>query len=189
MPPTAELLGVPNGATVAEMSPRGPLAGLLVVDLTRVLAGPFATMMMADLGARVVKVERPDHGDDSRSYGPFVDGRSTYFARVNRGKESIALDLKAAADRDVLIGLADRADVLVENFRPGVLEKWGLGPDVLLQRNPRLVVLRVTGFGQEGPYSERRAFGTLMEAMSELASESSTQRPREAPTERSEGER
>jgi CoA:oxalate CoA-transferase len=168
MPPTAELLGVPNGATVAELSSRGPLAGLLVVDLTRVLAGPFATMMMADLGARVVKVERPDHGDDSRSYGPFVDGRSTYFARVNRGKESVALDLKAAADRDVLIGLADRADVLVENFRPGVMDRLGLGWDALSARNPRLVYASVSGFGQTGPWRERPAYDTVVQAAAGL---------------------
>src|SRR5918995_4092954 len=103
--------------------PGGPLSGLLVVDLTRVLAGPFATMMMADLGARVVKVERPGSGDDSRSYGPFVAGRSTYFARVNRGKQSVALDLQVEADRAVLLGLAERADVLIENFRPGVMDR------------------------------------------------------------------
>jgi CoA:oxalate CoA-transferase len=168
MPPTAELSGVPNGATVAEMSSRGPLAGLLVVDLTRVLAGPFATMMMADLGARVVKVERPEHGDDSRSYGPFVDGRSTYFARVNRGKESVALDLKAAADRDVLIGLAERADVLVENFRPGVMDRLGLGWDALSARNPRLVYASVSGFGQTGPWRERPAYDTVVQAAAGL---------------------
>ena len=108
---------------------------------------------------------------------------------IARNKRAVTLNLSTPEGQELLRELAADADVLVENFRPGVLEKWGLGPDVLLQHNPRLVVLRVTGFGQEGPYSERRAFGTLMEAMSELASESSTQRPREAPTERSEGER
>jgi CoA:oxalate CoA-transferase len=153
---------------VAETPPRGPLAGLLVVDLTRVLAGPFATMMMADLGARVVKVERPDHGDDSRSYGPFVDGRSTYFARVNRGKESVALDLKAAADRDVLVGLAERADVLIENFRPGVMDRLGLGWEALSARNPRLVYASVSGFGQTGPWRERPAYDTVVQAAAGL---------------------
>jgi CoA:oxalate CoA-transferase len=138
----------------------GPLAGLLVVDLTRVLAGPFATMMMADLGARVVKVERPGRGDDSRAYGPFVDGRSLYFARVNRGKESVALDLRTAADRQVLLRLADRADVLVENFRPGVMERLGLGWPALSARNPRLVYASVSGSGQTGPWRERPAYDT-----------------------------
>src|ERR1700710_2158326 len=102
------------------MPQTGPLEGLLVVDLSRVLAGPFATMMMADLGARVIKVERPVRGDDSRTYGPFIGSQSLYLARVNRGKESIALDLKSAADREVLDDMLARADVLVENFRPGV---------------------------------------------------------------------
>src|SRR4051812_32319669 len=104
------------------MSECGPLEGLLVVDLSRVLAGPFATMLLADLGARVIKVERPDSGDDSRSYGPFVDGRSLYFARVNRGKESVALDLKDDRDRKLVQAMLARADVLVENFRPDVME-------------------------------------------------------------------
>src|SRR3954447_12667063 len=116
-----------------------PLEGLLVVDLSRVLAGPFATMILADLGARVVKVERPGTGDDSRTYGPFVEGHSLYFARVNRGKESIALDLTDETDRAVLLRLDDRADVLVENFRPGVMARLGLDADTLLARNPRLV--------------------------------------------------
>jgi CoA:oxalate CoA-transferase len=146
----------------------GPLAGLLVVDLTRVLAGPFATMMMADLGARVVKVERPGRGDDSRAYGPFVDGRSTYFARVNRGKESVALDLRDAADRAVLLGLAARADVLVENFRPGVMDRLGLGWDALSAANPRLVYASVSGFGQTGPWRERPAYDTVVQAAAGL---------------------
>ena len=112
-------------------------------------------MMMADLGARVVKVERPGSGDDSRAYGPFVAGRSTYFARVNRGKESIALDLKDDADRAVLVALAERADVLIENFRPGVMDRLGLGWAALSARNPRLVYASVSGFGQTGPWRQR----------------------------------
>jgi CoA:oxalate CoA-transferase len=146
----------------------GPLAGLLVVDLTRVLAGPFATMMMADLGARVVKVERPGRGDDSRAYGPFVDGRSTYFARVNRGKESVALDLRDPADRAVLLALAARADVLVENFRPGVMDRLGLGADALTAAHPRLVYASVSGFGQTGPWRERPAYDTVVQAAAGL---------------------
>src|SRR3954463_5330673 len=104
----------------------GPLDGLLVVDLSRVLAGPFATMLLADLGARVIKVEKRGTGDDSRTYGPFVGGRSLYFARVNRGKESVALDLKDDDDRQFLSALVARADVLVENFRPDVMERLRL---------------------------------------------------------------
>ena len=119
----------------------GPLDGVLVVDLTRALAGPHATMMLGDLGARIVKVESPAHGDDTRGWGPpFVgpedDRQSTYFLSANRNKESVALDLKDEADRDVLLRLVDRADVLVENFRTGVLERLGLGIDSLMERNP-----------------------------------------------------
>jgi CoA:oxalate CoA-transferase len=167
MPPIAEELAQPNGAAVSD-TPQGPLAGLLVVDLTRVLAGPFATMMMADLGARVVKVERSGHGDESRSYGPFVDGRSTYFARVNRGKESIALNLKDEADRAVVVALAERADVLIENFRPGVMDRLGLGWEALSARNPRLVYASVSGFGQTGPWRERPAYDTVVQAAAGL---------------------
>ncbi|HVQ89882.1 MAG TPA: CoA transferase [Mycobacteriales bacterium] len=146
----------------------GPLVGLLIVDLTRVLAGPFATMMMADLGARVVKVERPERGDDSRAYGPFRSGRSLYFDRVNRGKESIALNLADPADRAVLLGLVDRADVLVENFRPGVMGRLGLGYPELAARNPRLVYASISGFGQTGPWRQRPAYDTVVQAAAGL---------------------
>jgi CoA:oxalate CoA-transferase len=149
-------------------SASGPLAGLLVIDLTRVLAGPFATMMLADLGARVVKVERPGRGDDSRAYGPFRAGRSLYFDRVNRGKESIALNLADPNDRAVLLGLADRADVLVENFRPGVMSRLGLGFEQLAARNPRLVYASISGFGQTGPWRSRPAYDTVVQAASGL---------------------
>ena len=144
----------------------GPLADLLVLDLSRVLAGPFATMMLADLGARVVKVEHPGTGDDSRGYGPFMDGRSLYFARVNRGKESLVLDLKAPADRDLVLRLADRADVLVENYRPGVMDRLGLGVDALLARNPRLVYCSISGFGHTGPWSQRPAYDAVVQGLS-----------------------
>lgn len=150
-----------------ELSARkGPLAGLLVVDLSRVLAGPYATMLLADLGARVVKVERPGRGDDSRAYGPFVDGESTYYQHVNRGKESVALDLAATADRAVLLGLIERADVLVENFRPGVMDRLGFGWEAMAARNPRLVYASVSGFGQTGPLRERPAYDAVVQSMS-----------------------
>ena len=151
------------------MSPTGspgPLDGLLVLDLSRVLAGPFATMMLADLGARVVKVERPGTGDDSRGYGPFMDGRSMYFARVNRGKESVVLDLKDPADRDVVQALVERADVLVENFRPGVMDRLGLGATDLLARHPRLVYCSISGFGHTGPWSQRPAYDAVVQGLS-----------------------
>jgi CoA:oxalate CoA-transferase len=150
--------------------PEGPLAGLLVVDLSRVLAGPFTAMLLADLGARVVKVERPLTGDDSRAYGPFLDGQSLYFARVNRGKESIALDLKSADGRIVLDALLTRADVVVENFRPGVMGRLGYGPDALAERFPRLVALSLSGFGHTGPWSQRPAYDAVVQAMSGVMS-------------------
>ncbi len=146
----------------------GPLAGLLVVDFSRVLAGPFATMMLADLGARVVKVEKPDTGDDSRTYGPFLDDTSLYFARVNRGKQSIALDLRAPADLAVARALVSAADVLVENFRPGVMGRLGLGPDDALALNPRLVYCSISGFGHTGPWSGRPAYDAVVQGMSGL---------------------
>jgi crotonobetainyl-CoA:carnitine CoA-transferase CaiB-like acyl-CoA transferase len=153
----------------------GPLDGVLVVDLSRALAGPHATMMLGDLGARIVKVEAPGHGDDTRGWGPpFVgaddERQSTYFLSANRNKESIALDLKADADRDVLLGLVDRADVLVENFRTGVLERLGLGIDSLLERNPRLVVLSITGFGHDGPEGGRAGYDQIAQGEAGLMS-------------------
>ncbi len=148
------------------MTTPGPLSGLLVADFSRVLAGPFAAMMLADLGARVIKVERPGAGDDSRSYGPFVDGRSLYFARVNRGKESIALDLKDPADIAVARRLIARADVLVENYRPGVMERLGLGWTAAQTLNPRLIYCSVSGFGHTGPWRERPAYDAVVQGMS-----------------------
>ena len=144
----------------------GPLSGLLVADFSRVLAGPFATMMLADLGARVVKVERPGSGDDSRGYGPFSGGSSLYFARVNRGKESVALDLKDPADLRVARSLAVRADVLVENYRPGVMARLGLGAQELHAASPGLVYCSISGFGHTGPWSQRPAYDAVVQGMS-----------------------
>ncbi len=146
-------------------APEGPLSGLLVADFTRVLSGPFATMMLADLGARVVKVEHPRAGDDSRGYGPFVGGSSVYFARVNRGKQSVALDLRVPGDLAVARALAVRADVLVENFRPGVMARLGLGPDELLAAHPSLVYCSISGFGHTGPWSLRPAYDAVVQGM------------------------
>jgi CoA:oxalate CoA-transferase len=148
----------------------GPLAGLLVVDMTRVLAGPFCTLLLADLGARVIKVERPGRGDDARGIGPFVDGRSAYFLSLNRGKQSIALDVQAPDDRALFERLLARADVLVENFRPGVLARLGFGADVLAARFPRLVVASISGFGQTGPLAQRPAYDVVAQAMGGLMS-------------------
>src|SRR3978361_297530 len=158
----------------------GPLDGLLVVDLSRVLAGPFAPMLLADLGARVIKVEKRGSGDDSRAYGPFVEGRPLYFARVNRGKESIALDLKDPADLGVLRALVARADVLVENFRRDVMDRLGLGYDALAELNPGLVYASISGFGQTGPWRLRPAYDTVVQGSSGLMS--ITGAPADGPT-------
>ncbi|AGW95036.1 CaiB/BaiF CoA-transferase family protein [Cupriavidus sp. DF5525] len=147
-----------------------PLAGLTVVDLTRVLAGPYCTMMLADLGARVIKIENPAGGDDSRQVGPFVDGESAYFASINRNKESIALDLKNPDDRKVLDRMLATADVLVENFRAGVMEKLGYTWEALHARYPRLVYASISGFGQTGPYRARPAYDMVVQAMGGLMS-------------------
>jgi CoA:oxalate CoA-transferase len=148
----------------------GPLSGLLVIDLTRVLAGPFCTMLLAELGARVIKVENPDGGDDARHFEPFVAGRSAYFLSLNRGKESIALDLKDADDRRVFLSLVRRGDVLVENFRPGTLDRLGLGYAHLREVNLRLVYASVSGFGQTGPWSHRPAYDLIVQALGGLMS-------------------
>jgi crotonobetainyl-CoA:carnitine CoA-transferase CaiB-like acyl-CoA transferase len=153
----------------------GPLDGTLVVDLSRALAGPHATMMLGDLGARVIKIEAPGHGDDTRGWGPpFVgeegDRQSTYFLSTNRNKESITLDLKDEADREVLLALVDRADVLVENFRTGVLDRLGLGIEELQRRNPRLVVLSITGFGHDGPEGGRAGYDQIAQGEAGLMS-------------------
>ncbi len=142
----------------------GPLEGVRVLDLTRVLAGPFCTMMMADLGAEVVKVEVPGTGDDSRGFGPFKDGKSLYYITINRGKKSVALDLKKEEGRALLLKLARKSDILVENFRPGTMEKLGLGWDVLKKENPRLIYAAVSGFGHSGPDSRKPAYDILVQA-------------------------
>ncbi len=149
-----------------------PLKGVRVLDLTRVLAGPFCTMILADLGAEVVKVERPDVGDDARAFGPFLpSGTSAYFASLNRGKKSIVLDLKNnQADRDTFLRLVERADVLVENFRPGTLERLELGVDRLKATNPQLVYVSGSGFGKSGPDAERPAYDIVIQALSGLMS-------------------
>ncbi|MEE4545879.1 CoA transferase [Streptomyces sp. V4-01] len=153
----------------------GPLAGLLVIDLSRALAGPQAAMMLGDLGARVIKVESPA-GDDTRSWGPpFVradDGtvESTYFLSCNRNKESITLDLKRDEDAAVLARLVERADVLLENYRPGTLRRLGFGSDRLMRLNPRLVVLSISGFGHDGPEADRAGYDQIAQGEAGLMS-------------------
>jgi len=147
------------------MSQRGPLSGITVVDLSRILAGPYCTMLMAELGARVIKVEPPKTGDDAREYGPFINKRSTYFASVNRGKESIALDLKSDADRKIFEKLLEKADVVLENFRPGTMEKLGYGWEILHQRYPKLIYACASGFGHTGPNSRDPAYDMVVQGM------------------------
>ena len=147
----------------------GPLHDVVVVDLTRVLAGPYATMVMADLGARVIKVEPPG-GDDARQFGPFTDGKSAYFESLNRGKQSIALDLKSADERVVFEKLIARADVLVENYRAGALTRLGYDWQTLQRINQRLIYAAVSGFGQSGPYRDLPAYDLVVQAMGGLLS-------------------
>ena len=148
----------------------GPLEGIVVVDLTRVLAGPYLTMVMADLGARVIKVEVPEIGDDARHFGPYVEGESAYFASINRGKESIALNLKNHDDREVFEALLKKADVVVENYRAGTMQKLDYGWDKLKSINNRLIYAAVSGFGQTGPYSPRAAYDMVVQAMGGIIS-------------------
>ena len=152
------------------MAVAGPLSGITVVDLTRVLAGPYCTMVLADLGARVIKIETPGSGDDSRRYGPFVNGKSAYFMAMNRGKESIALDLKAPADREIFERLLAPADVLVENFRPGAMERLGYGWEALHARYPRLIYAAASGFGHSGPYAPKPAYDMVVQGMGGIMS-------------------
>ncbi len=159
----------------------GPLSDLLVLDLTRALAGPHAAMMLGDMGARVIKVESPT-GDDTRSWGPpFVgepgEQESTYFMSANRNKESIVLDLKAETDRDVLARLVERADVLMENFRVGVLDRLGFSVERLHELNPRLVVLSITGFGHDGPEAKRAGYDQIAQGEGGLMSLTGTAAP------------
>ncbi|WP_119273687.1 CaiB/BaiF CoA transferase family protein [Taklimakanibacter deserti] len=147
-----------------------PLRGVTVLDLSRVLAGPYCTMLLAELGARVIKVEQPGTGDDARAYGPFVKGKSAYFTSINRGKESIALDLKDPADAAVLALLIGKVDVLVENFRPGTMEKLGFGVERIRDLNPAIVYASASGFGQTGPHSPRPAYDMVVQGLSGMMS-------------------
>ena len=147
----------------------GALDHLLVLDLTSHLSGPYCAMMLADHGAEVIKVE-PPKGDSARNMPPFINGESAPFMTWNRNKRSIVLDLKQQADKDALLNLIDQADILVENYRPGVLARLGLGWEVLHQRNKRLILASISGFGQTGPYRSRGGFDLITQAMSGLMS-------------------
>ncbi|WP_214325075.1 CaiB/BaiF CoA transferase family protein [Nonomuraea sediminis] len=145
------------------------LAGLTVIDAATLFAGPSAAMMLGDFGADVIKIEHPRRGDPSRGHGAAVDGVGLWWKTLSRNKRAVALDLSQEQGQDILRRLAARSDVLIENFRPGTLERWGLDPRDLLELNPRLIVARMTGFGQFGPMARQPGFGTLAEAMSGFA--------------------
>jgi formyl-CoA transferase/CoA:oxalate CoA-transferase len=149
----------------------GPLTGLTVLDLTRVLSGPYCTMMLADMGARVIKIEQPGKGDDTRGWGPpFQNGESSYFMSINRNKESLTLNLKHPDGRRILESLINKADVLVENFRPGAMARMGLGYDDISSRWPKLVYCSVSGFGQTGPRRNQPGYDAVMQGEGGLMS-------------------
>ena len=148
----------------------GPLKDLLVLDLTRVLVGPYCTMILSDLGARVIKVEAPEIGDDSRKFGPFVEDQSAYFMSLNRGKESIALNLKDEKDKMIFDKILAKADILVENFKPGTLDKWGYGWIDVKKKNPKLIYASASGFGQTGPLKNLPAYDMVVQGMGGLMS-------------------
>ncbi|HAL38658.1 MAG TPA: formyl-CoA transferase [Polaromonas sp.] len=163
-----------NNATPAIPSPSspsgpsGPLVGLKVVELGQLIAGPFAAKTLADFGAEVIKIETPGAGDPLRKWRLLKDGTSVWWQVQSRNKRSVALDLRQRDAQEIVRTLALEADVLIENFRPGAMEDWGLGPDALLALNPRLIMLRISGYGQTGPYRDRPGFGVVAEAMSGL---------------------
>jgi crotonobetainyl-CoA:carnitine CoA-transferase CaiB-like acyl-CoA transferase len=149
----------------------GPLAGLLILDFTRVLSGPYCTMLLGDMGARVIKVEHPGRGDDTRAWGPpFLGAESTYFLSINRNKESLTLDLKNAAAGSIVERLLERADVIVENFRPGTMQRLGLDYETLAKRHPRLVYCSISGFGQTGPRRSQAGYDAVVQAEGGLMS-------------------
>ncbi|MEU5625924.1 CaiB/BaiF CoA transferase family protein [Streptomyces tendae] len=167
--PEPAVTSAPDAASARSACAPAPLTGLRVLDLATLFAGPLAATMLGDFGAEVIKVEHPTRPDPSRGHGPSKDGVGLWWKLLGRNKHAITLNLSKPAGRATLLRLAATADVVVENFRPGTLEKWDLGWDELSAVNPRLVLTRVTGFGQFGPYARRPGFGTLAEAMSGFA--------------------
>ena len=150
------------------MDAKGPLGGIRVLDLTRALAGPFCTQLLGDMGAEVIKIESPKGGDEARRWGPFWDNVSCYFLSANRSKKSVAVDMKSEAGREIVVALAKRSDVFIENFRPGTVERLGLSYETLAELNPGLVYCSVSGFGQTGPRAQEPAYDLLMQAFSGL---------------------
>lgn len=148
-----------------------PLEGITVLDLTRALSGPYCTMMLADMGCSVIKVERPGKGDDSRSWGPpFIEGESTYFMSVNRNKKSITINMKTEESKEIIEKLIKKSDVLVENFRPGIMERLGFDYEKVKEMNPRIIYCSISGFGQDGPYKNLPGFDQVLQGMGGLMS-------------------
>lgn len=142
-----------------------PLSNIKVLDLTRVLAGPFCTMILSDLGAEIVKVEMPETGDDSRAFGPFINGQSLYFLSINREKKSISLNLKTVKGKEIFLDLIQHFDIVIENYKPGTMEKLGLGYEILKKVNPKIIYAAASGFGHTGPDSKKPAYDILAQAM------------------------
>ena len=148
----------------------GPLEETTVLDLTHVLAGPFASMILADLGARVVKIEQPGRGDGARLTGPFIDGESSYFMSINRGKLGVSLDLSKTSGKEIFLKMVDKADVVLENFLPGTMTRLGLDYQAIKQRNPRIIYAAISGFGQDGPYTNKTALDIVVQGMGGILS-------------------
>ncbi|MBU2702408.1 CoA:oxalate CoA-transferase [Sporomusaceae bacterium BoRhaA] len=147
-----------------------PLEGICVLDLSRVLAGPYTSMMLADFGADVIKIETPEVGDDSRAFGPFVNKESAYFMSLNRGKRSMTLNLKLSEGQEIFKEMVKKADVVLENYRPGVMEKFGLGYEVLQEINPRIIYAACSGFGHSGPYMKKPAYDVIVQGLGGIMS-------------------
>lgn len=158
----------------------GALEGIKVLDLSRVYAGPFCTMLLADMGAEVVKIEIPEKGDDTRGYGPYINGESLYYANVNRNKKSITLNLKTAEGKELFMEMVKSADMVVENYRPGVTKRLGVDYETLAQVNPKIIYGSISAFGQQGPYASRPGYDIIAQAMGGLMS--ITGWPDEGPT-------
>lgn len=148
----------------------GPLVGIKVLDLTRVLAGPFTTMILSDLGADVIKIEQPEIGDEARNFGPFKNGFSLYFMSINRGKKSVTLNLKSDQGKSIFRQLVQQSDILVENFRPGTMKKYGLDYKTLSTEHPSLIYAACSGFGQTGPFSQKGAYDMIVQGMGGIIS-------------------
>lgn len=149
---------------------KGALSGIRVLDLTRVLAGPFCTMLLGDMGAEIIKIETPGQGDDSRRYPPFIGEESAYFMNLNRNKKSLVLNLKHPKSKEIFLNLVEKADVVLENFRPGTMEKLGLGYETIKARNPRIVYSCISGFGHSGPYRDLPGYDIIGQAMGGIMS-------------------